>query len=59
MNQHPLFLQLPGEVARGLVKTGDDESTVDEIAGDGTHSNATGTYEIDGFDIFILHCSLI
>jgi hypothetical protein len=32
---------------------------MDEIAGDGTHSDATGTNEIDGINIFNLHFLLI
>ena len=55
MNQHTLLLQLTGKGARGFVVTGYDKSFFQEIAGDGAHADATGSYEIDCFDIFQFH----
>ena len=56
MNQHAFLLQLTGQVAGCLVIAAYYQSTTEEIAGDGTHSDTTGTDEIDCFDIFDIHC---
>ena len=52
MDEHALFLQLLGEGAGGLVVTGYHKAFLDEITGDGTHADATGSYEIYCVDIF-------
>ena len=57
MNEHTLFLQLLGKGAGGLVVTGYHKAFLDEITGNGTHTDATGSYEIDCVDIFYIHCS--
>ena len=59
MNQHAFFLQLTCKVAGGLVIAGNHQSATDEITGNGTHTNATGSDEIDSFYIFNFHCLLI
>ena len=46
MNQHPFFFQLGSEGRRCLVVACHYKAAMYEIAGDGTHSYTTGTYEI-------------
>ena len=57
MDEHPLFLQPAGQFGRGLVVAGHDEAFLDEVAGDGTHADTTGSYKIDCFYFFYIHGS--
>ena len=47
VNEHPFLFQLPRQVGRSLVIASYDKSFVQEITRDGTHTNASRTYEID------------
>ena len=55
VDEHALAFQLTGKGTGRLVVTGYDESLLDEEAGNGTHADASGSYEIDRFDIFNFH----
>ena len=55
VDEHAFFLQLAGQRTGCLVVAGNDQATLDEITGDGTHADATGSYEIYCFDIFQFH----
>ena len=47
VDEHTLLLQTACQVGGRLVIAAHDKSLVDEIAGDGTHADATGADEID------------
>ena len=51
MHQHAFLLQMAREVGGCLVVSRHHESLFEEVAGDGTHSDAAGTNEVDCFDI--------
>ena len=55
VQQHAFLLQTTGQLRRCLVVAAHHQPTTDEVAGDGTHANASGTDEVDGFDIFCFH----
>ena len=55
MNQHSFFLQLASKGAGGLVVTSYDQASLDEITGNGTHTDATSSYKINSFYIFQFH----
>ena len=55
MDEHAFFLQLASKGAGGLVVTSYDQASLDEITGDGTHTNATGSNKIYCFNIFQFH----
>ena len=55
VDEHALAFQLTGKGTGRLVVTGNNESLLDEEAGNGTHADASGSYEIDRFDIFNFH----
>ena len=55
VNQHALFLQLPCEVGGSLIIACHHHATMHEVAGDSTHSDASGTNEIDGFNMIDIH----
>ena len=55
VDHHSFLLKLMGEVGRCLVVACHDETLFQEIAGDGAHANAAGSYEIYCFNIFKIH----
>ena len=55
VNQHALFLQLPCEVGGSLIVACHHHATMHEVAGDSTHSDASGTNEIDSFYMIDIH----
>ena len=55
LDEHAFLLQLTGQVAGGLVVASHDKSLLQEVAGDGTHADATGSHEIDCLNIFQFH----
>ena len=55
MNEHALFFQSLGEIGRCLVVACHNKTFFDEISGYSTHTNATGSDEIDCFDILDIH----
>ena len=57
VDHHSFLLKLMCEVGRRFVVACHDESFFQEIAGDGAHANATGSYEIYCFNIFKIHHS--
>lgn len=59
VNEHAFQLQLAGERAGRLVVAGNNKPLLQEIAGNGTHAYASGSYEIDCFDILNFHCLLV
>jgi hypothetical protein len=52
VDEHTFYLQSFSKFGWGLVVACDDETFSDEIASDSTHTDATGAYEIDRFNIF-------
>ena len=59
VDEHAFLFQLAGQRTGGLVVACHNEATMDEVTGDGTHADATGTYEIDGLYVFNFHFLLI
>ena len=57
VNQCSFLLHLSGQWRRCLVVAGHHQSHPQEVTGNGTHSNATDTYEIYCFYIFLFHVS--
>ena len=57
VDEHTFLLQLARQSAGSLVVTGNNQTTLDEVTGDGTHTDATGTYKINSFNIFDIHYS--
>ena len=52
MDEHTLRLQLTRQRAGSLVVASHDKAFLEEVASDGTHSDASGSYKIDCFYIF-------
>lgn len=55
VNDHTFLFELLSQRRRSLVVAGHNETFMDEVAGQCTHTNATGTNEINGFYIFEFH----
>ena len=47
VDEHSFLFQLTCQVGWGLVVTSDDKAFVQEVSCDGTHADASCTYEID------------
>ena len=58
VDEHTFFFQSAGQFRRNLVVTSHYNATVDEIAGNGTHSYATSPNKVHCFYIFYVHCSI-
>src|SRR3712207_3830947 len=52
MDEHALLLELMREGRGGLVVACHNETSVYEVAGDGTHAYTACTYEVYSFNIF-------
>ena len=57
VDEHAFYLQSAGEIGGRLVVAAYYKSFLDEIAGDGTHADATGSDEINCLYIFDVHVS--
>ena len=55
MDEHALYLQPTGEFGGCLVVATYDKAFLNEVSGDGTHADATGSDEINCFYIFKFH----
>src|SRR3712207_7258815 len=55
LNEHSFFFQLAGQVRGCLVIPGYYHTFIDKISGNGTHANATCSYEIYSFNVFYFH----
>ena len=55
VNEHPLLFQLTCQIRRSLVVASYDKTFLQEVSGNGTHSNTARTYKIDRFDIVYIH----
>ena len=57
VDEHAFLLQLACQLSGCLVVACHDKATLDEVTGNGTHTNASSTYKIDCSDIFCFHLS--
>ena len=57
MDEHAFLLQSAGEVGGCLVVAAYNKAFLDEVSGDGTHADATGSDKVNCFYIFDIHVS--